>query len=309
MIEHEAPDDRDANGHAQEGSIEPMLDELRELWRYRELLLVMVRRDLRIRYKNSLLGIAWSFLNPLLQVAVMTFVFGTLQDNGIKNFSAYVFAALLPFTFFQLSVLDSAQSVLGALSLVKKIYFPREILPIASVLANFIHLLLGFVVFFVFLLFVYLRNPANVPFQATTVYLPVLLLVSLMLSMGLALFVSALNTFFEDVKYIAGVVMYLMLFLCPIMYLSEVVANSRANIRSGWLIYKLYNLNPMAALATAYRKVLLAPVPVKVSERGYATPLPLNWAHLAVAALTSFLVLVLGYAYFNRVKWRFVERP
>ena len=286
-----------------------MRDELRELWRYRELLLVMVRRDLRIRYKNSLLGIAWSFVNPLIQVAVLTFVFGTLQDNGVKNFSAYLFAALLPFTFFQQSVLDSAQSVLGALPLVKKIYFPREILPIASVVANFIHLLLGFVVFFGYLLFAYVRNPSVVPFQATTVFLPVLLLISFMLSLGLSLFVSALNTFYEDVKYIVGVVMYLLLFLCPIMYLAETVANTRANARSGYLLYKLYNLNPMAALATGYRKILLAPTPVRVSDRGFATPLPLDWIYIGVAGLTSSVVLVLGYAYFNRVKWKFVERP
>ena len=128
----------------------------------------MVRRELKIRYKNSALGIFWSFLNPLLQVAVMTFVFGKILQVGTTNYSAYVFAALLPFTFFQFAVLDSAQSVLSALPLVKKIYFPREILPIATVIANFIHLMLGFVVFFLFLFGVYVLNPETIPFRATT---------------------------------------------------------------------------------------------------------------------------------------------
>ncbi|RYG28477.1 ABC transporter permease, partial [bacterium] len=291
------------------GSLIAMRDELRELWRYRELLLVMVRRDLKIRYKNSALGIFWSFLNPLLQVGVMTFVFGTILNRGVDNFSAYILAAYLPFTFFQFAVLDSAQSVLAQLPLVKKIYFPREILPIASVLANFLHLLLGFVVLFAFLLIAYLRNPQVIPFQATTIYLPILLLISLMLSLGLGLIISALNTYFEDVKFIASMVMYLMVFLCPIMYLAEEVAATGLNHRSHFLLYKIYNLNPMAALATAYRKVLLAPVPVPIAGRGVQAPLPLEWDYIGIAAVVSFVTLVGGYALFNRLKWGFVERP
>lgn len=268
----------------------------------------MVSRELRVRYKNSVLGIFWSFLNPLLQVLTMTFVFGTILREGVPNFSAYIFAAYLPFTFFQFSVLDSAQSVLASLPLVKKIYFPREILPLASILANFLHLLLGFAVFFVFLFVIYLRDRRMIPFQATTIYLPILLLISLMLSIGLGLIVSALNTFYEDVKYIVNMIMYLMVFLCPIMYLAESVAGTNANARSGYLLYKLYNLNPMAALATAYRKILLAPVPVRVS-RGIQEPLPLDWTYVGIAALTSFVLMIGGYALFNRFKWRFVERP
>lgn len=286
-----------------------MRDELRELWRYRELLIVMVRRDLKIRYKNSALGIFWSFLNPLAQVGVMTFVFGTILNRGVPGFSAYILAAYLPFTFFQFSVLDSAQSVLSQLPLVKKIYFPREILPLASVIANFLHLLLGFGVFFAFLLGNYLLHPGIVPFQVTSVFLPVLLLISLMLSIGLGLIVSALNTFYEDVKFIASMVLYLMVFLCPIMYLAEEVAATHANARSGYLLYKLYNLNPMAALATAYRKVLLAPVPVKIGDGRIQQPLPLDWGYVGIAAALSFALMVYGYWLFNRLKWRFVERP
>ena len=291
------------------GSLSVMREELRELWRYRELLLVMVRRDLKIRYKNSALGIFWSFLNPLAQVGVMTFVFGTILNRGVPNFSAYILAAYLPFTFFQFSVLDSAQSVLAQLPLVKKIYFPREILPLASVIANFLHLLLGFGVFFLYLALAYARNPQHIPFQATTIFLPVMLIISLMLSLGLGLIVSALNTFYEDVKFIASMVLYLMVFLCPIMYLGEEVAATGANARSGFLLYKLYNLNPMAALATGYRKILLAPVPVPIGETKVQQPLPLEWNYIGVAALLSFATMVYGYWLFNRVKWRFVERP
>ncbi|HEY0866301.1 MAG TPA: ABC transporter permease, partial [Fimbriimonas sp.] len=231
-----------------------MLKELRELWRFRELLISMVQRELRIRYKNSVFGFFWSFINPLVTTLVMWVVFGKLLNNGVENFSAYVLAAYLPFMFFQFAVMDSAQSVLASLPIVKKVYFPREILPLAGILSNFIHFLLGFVVFFGFLLAIYLWSLIRgggsvVPFQATTVFLPVLLAISLMLAIGVGFIVSALNTFYEDVKYITGVILYLLFFLCPIMYFVEGIANSDYNLNSAnQLVYKLYMLNPVAVL-------------------------------------------------------------
>ena len=290
-----------------------MREDLRELWRFRELFISVVQREIKIRYKNSALGFLWSFINPLVTTAVMTLVFGTVLSNGIPNYSAYVLAAYLPYMFFQFSVLDSAQSVLGSIQLVKKIYFPREVLPLAAVASNFIHLLLGYVVFFLFLLTVYLRDRTVIPFQITTLFLPLLLLINLMLAVGVSLIVSALNTLYEDVKYIVGVLMYLLFFLCPIMYFAEEVANSRSNIQSHYLIYKLYNLNPIAVLTTAYRKILLAPIKVPIRNPDGkpldADTLPMAWDYVAYSFVLSFLIMVGGYALFNRMKWRFVERP
>src|SRR5687767_4581183 len=109
-----------------------MLAELKELWKFRELLVSMVQRELKIRYKNSALGFFWSLINPLVTVLVMTFVFKFIMANDTPSFSSYILAAYLPFMFFQLAIMDSAQSVLGALPLVRKIYFPREVLPLAQ---------------------------------------------------------------------------------------------------------------------------------------------------------------------------------
>ncbi len=270
----------------------------------------MVQRDLRIRYKNSAIGFLWSFINPLITTAVMTVVFGGLLNRGVNNFSAYILAAYLPFMFFQMSILDSAQSVLVALPIVKKIYFPREILPLAAVISNFIHLMLGFVVFFLYLLQAYLRDPQSIPFQATTIYLPVLLLISFMISAGMSLIVSALNTFFEDVKYMVGILLYLMFFLCPVMYFMEEVAASNYVHQNPW-IFKLYNLNPIASLSTAYRQCLLAPPNpgIPVSGGRIHTPLPIHWGWIAYDAVVGVVLLVVGYALFNRLKWKFVERP
>lgn len=280
-----------------------MLAELKELWRFRELLLSLIERELKIRYKNSYLGFFWSLLNPLITVAVMTFVFKFLLKNQTGNLSVYILAAYLPYMFFQLALMDSAQSILHALPLVRKIYFPREVLPLASLCANFIHLLLALLVFFCYLLVIWIRHPAVPPFQSTILYLPVLLVINFALAAGLGLLISALNTFYEDVKYMVGVALYLLFFLSPIMYFSEEV---HLNTSPG--VYVLYHLNPIAMLATAYRKVLVAPQEVVVRDQHYP-PLPLDWGLLSITAITSFGLLVFGYWVFNRMKWRFVERP
>lgn len=288
-----------------------MLAELKELWRFRELLLSLIERDLRIRYKNSFFGFFWSLLNPLVTVLVMTVVFKYLLVNETPNLSAYILAAYLPYLFFQLSLMDASQSVIAALPVVKKVYFPREVLPLATVGSNFVHFLLALGVFFAYLLSIWLRNPQISPFSWSMLLLPVLLVINLALSAGLALIVSALNTFYEDVKYLVGVGLYLLFFLSPIMYFSENVYYAPVAERAPWL-YVLYHLNPIAMLATAYRKVLVAPQQVQVGADGRSImvdPLPLDWALLGWCTLVSFALLALGYALFNRLKWRFVERP
>lgn len=283
-----------------------MLSELKELWRFRELLYSMVERELKIRYKNSFLGFFWSLVNPLVTVLVMTVVFKLIMKNETPNFSAYILAAYLPFLFFQTAVLDSAQSVLLSLGLVRKIYFPREILPLAMIISNFVHLLLALVVFFLFLLVIWVRHPALPPFQITILYLPILLVINLALATGLGLLVSALNTFYEDVKYVVSVVLYLMFFLAPIMYFSENVWSATRGGSEFW--YTVYHLNPVAMLSTAYRKVLVAPQQVLIDKK-WVDPLPLDWGLLGITALVSFATLWFGYWVFNRLKWKFVERP
>lgn len=288
-----------------------MRAELAELWRYRELLWTFVLRELRIRYKNSALGFFWSVLNPLITVLVMTLVFKYVLGQKVDNYSAYVLAAYLPYMFFQLSLLDSAQSVLAQISLLKKIYFPREILPIGSVLANFIHFLLAMSVFFAYLLFIWIMNPGDNPFRGTVIYLPFIMLLQLMLTLGVSLFISALNTFYEDVKYLVSVMLYLLLFLCPVMYFSEQIRYASSIPQEHQqTVYFVYHLNPVAMLMTAYRKVMLDPQGVPLpGKAASAEALPLDLGLLGICALVCFLTMIAGYAYFNKKKWQFVERP
>jgi len=291
-----------------------MRAELKELWRFRELLLSLVERELRIRYKNSVLGFFWSLLNPLITATVMTLVFKFFLGQDVSSYGLYVLAAYLPYIFMQFSLMDSAQSVLISLPVIRKVYFPREILPMAQVLANFIHFCLAMLVFFLIATAVWIRDPSGqFPIQATAVLLPFLMIINLMLAMGLGLIVSALNTFYEDVKYLLSAALYIGFFLCPVMYFSEnVFYATQTQGGTGRLIYFLYHANPMATLCTAYKKTLLASVPVPVNRgaTGEVMPgMPLDWAMVGLAAVTSFGILVFGYWMFNRMKWRFVERP
>lgn len=289
-----------------------MLAELKELWKFRELLFSMVQRDLKIRYKNSFLGFLWSLLNPLVTVTTMTIVFRLFMNNNTPNLGAYIFAAFLPYMFFQLAIMDSAQTVLSNIQLIKKIYFPREILPLASAISNFIHFLMGLLVLFAFMIVVYIFFPGPSgeriwPFHSGILNLPLLLLISFCLTLGVAFIVSAANTFYEDVKYIAAVLLYLLMFICPVMYFSEQVYYSHAN-QANALVYRLYYMNPVATLCTSYRKAILAPQPVTIDKVSYPA-FGMEWHYIFVALAVSIFFLIFGYWTFNRLKWKFVERP
>ncbi len=272
-----------------------MLKELAEVFRYRELLLNLIIRDIKVRYKNSILGFFWSLSNPLLQVATITIIFKYVLKSGPPNYSAYLLCVFLPWTFFQMSVLDSSMSVLMHGGMVKKIYFPREILPISIVLSNLVHFIMALVVFFIYLFVL------GVAPRVTWLWLPVLVFIQLMLNLGVALFVSCLNVFYEDIKYMATVVMNLMYFGLPIMYFVE-QAQSSGHLSKGAAAL-LYYVNPLPLLLIAYRKIMLPPYNTNLIH-----DIALNYWYLGLAAVTSLCIFVAGYAFFNSRKWYFAER-
>ncbi len=275
-----------------------MFKELAELAKYRELLLNLVIRDIKVRYKNSVLGFFWSLANPLLQVATITLVFKYVLNIGIPNYSAYLLCAFLPWTFFQMSVLDASQSILQHGDLVKKIYFPREALPFSAVLSNLAHFILALGVFFIYLLIL------GTPILATWWMLPFVVFIQLMLNLGIAFFVSCLNVFYEDIKYVATVVLGLLFYATPIVYLSEQIYQS-AMIPGPWreIAIKALWWNPLSVLMITYRKILLPPF-----ESATIHDIPMDFRYLALAALTSFLFFAAGYAFFNSRKWIFAEQ-
>jgi lipopolysaccharide transport system permease protein len=283
---------------------------LRELWRFRELLWAMAERELRIRYKNSALGFFWSLLNPLVTIFVMYLVFKVFLRNTTEGYSAHVLAAYLPYMFVNLSIMDSAQSVITALPMVKKVYFPREILPLATLLANLVHFGLALVVFFAYLFVVWAVTGFGAsPFTWRIVALPGLVAVTFLLACGVSLIVSALNVFFEDVKYVVSVLLYIGFFLTPVMYFVENVWYSLPEGPGRQGLFWLYHLNPMTAIVTAYRRALVVPGSVDVGPpEGLVPPLPFQWGLFAYSVAASVVILLAGLALFNRLKWRFVER-
>ena len=279
-----------------------MINELRELHRYRYLLWQLVLRDIKVRYKNSVLGFFWSLANPLLQVATITIVIKYIMGLTVPNYSAYLLAGYLPWMFFQAALLDSSQVVLSHRDLLRKVYFPREVLPISVVGANLVHYLLSLVILFAYLLFFRLFLH-GAPLTAKVMLLPVLMAFQCALVMGLAFYISCLNAFYEDTKYVLTALLNVFFYLTPVMYPAELVHD-----KIHPLLYKLYLLLPMNALTDAYRKTLLPSVG-SLSIRGNEVhTLPLDYGILAAAGGLCLLIAVTGYRYFNARKWVFAER-
>jgi ABC-type polysaccharide/polyol phosphate export permease len=291
--------------------------ELAELWDKREVLDILVRRDLNVRYKNTRLGFVWSLLNPLIQVVVITTVLKFTLRIDVPNYAAYIFCAVLPWSFFQLSLMDASDSILKHYSLIKKVYFPREIIPLATVIANLIHFLLATGVFLVFMALLPLfwwAVAGDRPvwaLQPTLLLAPVLMAILFLLVTGLAFFISAANVFFEDVRYLVTAGMSILYYAVPIIYFPEFLRYSTKippSMRQG--IYTLYMLNPLAALISTFRKLILVPTQFPTFNI-HSQDMTLSWADVAfvgVALVTSLVIAVAGYAYFNHMKPRFAER-
>lgn len=292
-----------------------LLAEARELWRYRHLVRTLVERDLRIRYKNSVIGIGWTMVNPLIQVFVLTVAIGYILGSGPKNISAYIFCATIPWTFFQTAVLDSSSSILAKLPLLKKVYFPREIPLIATVCQNFVQFLISlglFVVYrFVFtpLLF---HDPIVPPIQI--LLLPWLIAILFLLTLGVAFFVATANVFYEDVKFILSLGMGFLFYLMPIIYFAENVFYSKRIYQTvgGWWAYHLYLLylaNPLAWIVTAFKQVFFGVQNIANSSLPPVMSAPFDWRFLVITTVTSVVICLWGYQCFNTYKWKFTERP
>lgn len=264
-----------------------MIKKLRELYAYRELIFNLVKKELKIRYKNSVLGFFWSLLNPLLMMLIFTFIFAHVFKLGIKNFPIFLLTGLLPWNFFNMSLSSATGSVVANSNLVKKIYFPREILPISIVFADLINFLIAMGMLFAFLI-VYGYN--------FYVYIPVLLVIILIqtvLTVGLSLFLAGINVYFRDIQYVVSVALLALFYATPIIYNIQMIENMALAKRFPFLL-TIYKINPLSSLMILYRNVL------------YETHLP-SVRLLGYAALVSMVVLLVGYFVFHRLEPAFAE--
>lgn len=266
-----------------------LINRLRELISYRELILNLALRELKARYKNTVLGFFWSLLNPLAMMLVFTAVFTVFMRSEVENFPIYALCGLLPWNFFSAAVMGSVSAIVNNSNLVTKVYFPREVLPIATVLANLVNFLLTLVVLFVALLLV------QTPFNPWLWLLPVVILIQSAFILGLAFILSTLNVFYRDTLMVMDVAMLAWFFLTPIFYpLEELPKRYPIGGIELDLHRTMYILNPMASIINTYRDLLY---------RGYRT----DFDFLLRTATTAFLVLVIGYWFFCKYSNRFGE--
>ncbi|MGQ9491401.1 MAG: ABC transporter permease [Anaerolineae bacterium] len=266
------------------------LAHLAELIRYRELIVNLTIRELKTRYKNSVLGFFWSLLNPLGMMLVFTIVFTVLMPNSqIRNFPVFLLCGLLPWNFFSAGVMTGTNSIVSNSNLVKKVYFPRTVLPIASVLANLVNFLLALIILFA-MLFIF-----RIHLSPYVWLLPVVILIQTCFVAGMALVLSTLNVFYRDTLMIMDVVMLAWFFLTPVFYPIEVLPRSYQFLGFTLDVHRLaYIFNPMASLISTYRDLLYW---------GYRTDLDF----FLRTALTAVVILAFGFWFCARYSARFSE--
>lgn len=256
------------------------MNTIKELYQYREMIFSLIRKDLRGRYKGSVLGFVWTFLNPLLQLVVYTIVFSILFPNNIEKFYIFLFVGLVPWLFFNTALVGGATSIVSQENLIKKIYFPRQVLPIAYVTSAFVNMLLTFLVIFAVLLF----SGFGINFKILWA-LPIVMIVEYLLALGIAMITSALTVYFRDLEYILGIVAMSWMYLTPILYEVEIIPEQYRH-----LIY----LNPMTGIILSYKDIL------------YYKRLP-ELDTLGGAFGIGMVFLLFGFVFFNRMQRHFVE--
>jgi len=257
-----------------------LLYSLQQLLRYRSLVQSLVVRELKARYRGSVLGFFWSFVNPLLLLLVYTFVFTVVLPGArppeLEPFALFMFCGILPWTWFSSSLIESSNVLIAGGNLIRKVLFPAEILPIVTVLAGLVHFCLGLPILAAFL--VYYRVPI-VP--TDLLWFPVIVAVQLVLTLGLALLLSALTVHFRDVRDLLSNLLTLWFFATPIIYdLSQAPPQVR----------RLLNLNPFTHLAVSYQEVLFRPGPFT------------EWPRLLAVGAGSIAMFLAGYFVFDRLR-------
>ena len=261
-----------------------MYENLRRLVRYRGLIQTLVARELKARYRGSVLGFFWSFINPLLLLLVYTFVFSVVLPGfrgDLEPYALFLFCGLLPWTWFSSALLEASNSLIANGNLIKKVLFPAEILPVVAVLSNMFHFFFALPILALFLLF-YAR-----PLQVVElVWFPVVVVVQLVLTLGLAFVLSALTVHFRDLRDILGNLLTLWFFATPILYPMSMLPE-RGKV--------FMDLNPFAHLSISYQEILF-----------YEGPFG-HWKWLLALAVASVGLFLVGYGLFDRLRDSFAE--
>lgn len=254
-----------------------------ELWNYRELFQVLALRDVSVRYKQTIVGIAWAIIRPVVTMAVFTIIFGkvaNLEDTVSMPYILLVYAGVLPWQFFSSALGDASQSVVGNSNLVSKVYFPRLIVPTSSLLVSLIDMAISFC------LYVSLMVYFGVTIRIEVLFLPLILLLLLITTLGPVLLLSSLNVRYRDIKYIIPFIIQVGVFISPVGFSTDNVASSYS---------LLYYLNPLASVIDLFRWSLLG----------------IDFAHsylfIFLGTAVSLTIFILGMTIFRRMESRFAD--
>ena len=255
------------------------MNEFKEIYNYRELLKTNIKKEIRGKYKGSWLGVLWTFLNPLLMLAVYAFVFPYILRVNVDNYTIFMIVALIPWNFFTTAIQSGTGSVVANGNILKKVYFPREIIPISITTSQLVNFLITCIIMAVFIIF------SGVGFSVHALLFPLLVLIQYILILGLTFILSALTVFVRDIDHFVSVILMLGFYATPIVYQGEMLPKK----------FQIFlKLNPMAQLVEAYRSIL------------YYHRMP-DMTMLVIWGLGSVALLVVGYLIFKKLEKSFVE--
>ena len=252
----------------------------KELYQYRELLKTNVKKDIRGKYKASFLGVLWSFINPLLQVLVYAIVFPYIMKVQTENYLVFLICGIIPWTWFTSSIAGGAGCITNNSNLIKKVYFPREILPISVVTSGMINFLISCIIIAIFVI------GGGLDLSWHLIFLPLVVLVQYIISLAFAFIVSAVNVYIRDTEYAVAFILNLAFYATPVLYSYEIF--------NGSALIWLFKLNPMAHLINAYRDIF------------YVHRVP-ALGNLGILLIIGIVALTLCYKAFKKLEKRFAE--
>lgn len=249
------------------------------LYNYRELIKTSVKKDIGGKYKHSFLGVLWSFVNPLLQIIVYAIIFPLIMRNSIENYTVFMICGLIPWTYFSIVLNRSSFVMIENGNIIKKVYFPREILPLSLVTSETVNFLISCVLIFAFVLI------SGMGISIYVLAFPIVLIAQYILLIGLSLIFSSITVYFRDLQHFIGVILQLLFYATPIVYSIETIPE---NFR--WIL----NFNPMTYIIDGYRAIF------------YERTMP-DLSILGIIIGIGFTITVIGYILFNKLQKKFAE--
>lgn len=257
-----------------------MISVFKRLYNYRELLKTNVKKEIRGKYKNSFLGVLWSFLNPLLQIAVYAIVFPLILRNTQENYVIFLCCGLIPWTFFSTTISKAAFTMVENGNIIKKVYFPREILPISVVTSETVNFMISTIIIIGFVVF------GGLGFSKYIVFYPLVLIAQYLLLISISLIVSSVSIYIRDLQHLIGVALQLLFYAAPIVYAPETIPD-----QFKWIL----NINPMTYIINGYRDIFYNQTMLELKP-------------ILILIGCSIIACIIGYMIFNKLQKGFAEQ-